>query len=172
MSNKSPIFPMPQPHHFNDYGFDPQIHHSQVLQQSRKHKKDTTSAIDGPLRFKLQKPFSKDDQSSQKKAKTKKHWWRNTLLFFGRSKWAPNGEKELDESGIHRAKAEAPRGSISGPVYMTETSGSTTPCRTTSGWNSGPLAGISSPYVCLKELNMEQQQYRASTSSLPIYLVT
>lgn len=30
MSNKSPIFPMPQPQHFSDYGFDPQIDYFQV----------------------------------------------------------------------------------------------------------------------------------------------
>ncbi|GMJ02072.1 hypothetical protein like AT5G49170 [Hibiscus trionum] len=170
MSNKSPI---PQSHHFNDYGFDPQIHHSQVLERSGKQKKEMITAIDGPLQFKLEKPFSKDDRSNQQKAKTKKHWWRNALLLFGRRKWAPNGEKNRlddgDESGI-----KAPRGSISGPIYMTETgsSGSTTPSRTTSWLNSIPLAGISTPYVSLKELNMEQQPYRVSTSSLPIYLVT
>lgn len=31
MSNKSPIFPMPDPQHFSDYGFDPQIDYFQVL---------------------------------------------------------------------------------------------------------------------------------------------
>lgn len=30
MSTKSPIFPIPQPHHFSDYGFDPQIDYFQV----------------------------------------------------------------------------------------------------------------------------------------------
>lgn len=30
MSTKSPIFPMPEPHHFSDYGFDPQIDYFQV----------------------------------------------------------------------------------------------------------------------------------------------
>lgn len=30
MSNKAPIFPMPEPQHFSDYGFDPQIDYFQV----------------------------------------------------------------------------------------------------------------------------------------------
>lgn len=31
MSNKAPIFPIPEPQHFTDYGFDPQVDHFQVL---------------------------------------------------------------------------------------------------------------------------------------------
>lgn len=34
MSNKSPIFPMPEPQHFSDYGFDPQIDYFQVSLKS------------------------------------------------------------------------------------------------------------------------------------------
>lgn len=30
MANKSPIFPIVEPQHFSDYGFDPQIHYFQV----------------------------------------------------------------------------------------------------------------------------------------------
>ncbi|XP_038991730.1 uncharacterized protein LOC120115027 [Hibiscus syriacus] len=163
---------MPQPHHFNDYGFDPQIHHFQVLEGSRKHKKETTSTVDGVVQFKLQKPFSEDYQSNRQKAKTKRYWWRNALFFFGRKKRVPSGERnQLDDD---RVSAKASRGLILGPLYMTERggSGSTTPCRPTSQSHSGPLAGISTPYVSLKELNMEQQPYRVSTSSLPIYFVT
>ncbi|PPR94404.1 hypothetical protein GOBAR_AA26263 [Gossypium barbadense] len=165
MSNKSPIFPMPEPHHFSDYGFDPQFHYFQVLEQARKHKKGTRDSIDS-LQFKLEKPISKDDP----KSKTKKYWWRNALLFFNWKKWSPNSNNQHD----NRAKAKALRASNSGPIYMIETSnnGSTTPYRTSSRPSSGPLTGISTPYISLRELNMEQQQHRVSTSSLPIYLVT
>ncbi|KAJ0046503.1 hypothetical protein Pint_05194 [Pistacia integerrima] len=71
MSNKSPIFPMPEPQHFTDYGFDPQIDYF--------HKKQSSRSIDS-LHFKLQKPISKDESKVKKtlhnKAK-KKRWWRN-----------------------------------------------------------------------------------------------
>ncbi|KAJ0106360.1 hypothetical protein Patl1_18998 [Pistacia atlantica] len=63
MSNKSPIFPMPEPQHFNDYGFDPQIDYFQcsvldsfvenkVLEEARKQKKESSRSIDS-LHFEL-----------------------------------------------------------------------------------------------------------------------
>ncbi|OMO98548.1 hypothetical protein COLO4_13826 [Corchorus olitorius] len=190
MSNKSPIFPMPEPQHFSDYGFDPQIDYFQVLEEARKHKRETSRSIDS-LHFKLQKPISKDDHSKKSsKAKKKKRWWKNALLFFKWKKWAPhhgsfhrdNIDLDLDlEPDVHRARARAFRASISGPVYITESrSGSSTPYRTTSRPSSGPLAGtmtpsrkgdLAIPYLSLRELNMEQNQ-RVSTSAMPIYLVT
>uniref|UniRef100_A0A5B7A7X8 Uncharacterized protein n=1 Tax=Davidia involucrata TaxID=16924 RepID=A0A5B7A7X8_DAVIN len=176
MSNKSPIFPMPEPQHFSDYGFDPQFDYFQVLEEARKHKRETSRSIDA-LHFKLQKPICKDDSK-----KNKKRWWRNALLFF-RWKWTHNEQRtsttDRDDHGVHRARAF--RGAISGPVYSTESpSGSTTPYRTTSRPSSGPLAGtltptrkgeVEIPYISLRELNMEQQ-HRISTSAMPIYLVT
>lgn len=100
MTNKTPIFPMPQPHHFTDYGFDPQIDYFQVhiinyintqapaayinnslshfvcqkmkvLEVARKHKRETSSRSIDALHFKLQKPISKDD--SKKILKNRKH---------------------------------------------------------------------------------------------------
>ncbi|KAE8730955.1 hypothetical protein F3Y22_tig00002841pilonHSYRG00071 [Hibiscus syriacus] len=138
---------------------------SQVLEQSRNHKKDTTRTV-GVVQFKLQKPFSEDDQSNPQKAKTKGYWWRNALLFFSRKKWASND----DDPG----SVKASRGLVLGPLYMTDAGGSdwTSPGRTIRQSHSSPLAGISTPYISLKEVNMEQQQYRVSTSSLPIYVVT
>ncbi|XVE82173.1 hypothetical protein DITRI_Ditri15bG0125600 [Diplodiscus trichospermus] len=191
MSNKSPIFPMPEPQHFSDYGFDPQIDYFQVLEEARKHKKETSRSIDA-LHFKLQKPISKDEQYSKKshKAKKKKRWWKNALLFFKWKKWTPSGSNHSDtldldldlEPDVHRARARAFRASISGPVYITESrSGSATPYRTMSRPSSGPLAGtltptrkedLEIPYLSLRELNMEQHHHRVSTSAMPIYLVT
>lgn len=179
MSNKSPVFPISDPQHFSDYGFDPQINYFQVLEEAMKHKRDTARSIDS-IHFKLQKPISKDD-SSRKKAHRpkKKRWWRNALLFF---KWRWANHRDTDDD-VHQARAQAFRASISGPVYWTETrSGSATPYRTTSRPSSGPLAGtltspakgdVDTPYLSLRELNMEQQlQRRMSTSAMPIYLVT
>ncbi|XVF28288.1 hypothetical protein REPUB_Repub15cG0017100 [Reevesia pubescens] len=191
MSNKSPIFPMPEPQHFSDYGFDPQFDYFQVLEEARKHKKETSRSIDS-LRFKLQNPISKDEQCSKKNhhhnhnAKKKKRWWKNALVFFKWKKWTPQYSNnhhrdtlDLDfdlDPDVHRERA-----SISGPVYITESrSGSSTPFRTTSRPSSGPLAGtltptrkedMEIPYLSLRELNMEQH-HRVSTSVLPIYLVT
>lgn len=104
------------------------------------------SSID-TLHFKLQKPISKDESSKKiKKNSSRKRWWRNALLFFKRTK--SNSEKisgadgYLDDDGeVHHRRPNL-RGSISGPVYITESrSGSNTPYRTTSRPSSGPLAG-------------------------------
>lgn len=209
MSNKSPIFPMPEPQHFSDYGFDPQINYYQVLfnsvfifwfftkfvtdrfsvffenkvlEEARKHKKEASSRSIDLLHFKLQKPISKEESKSKKSTK-KKRWWKNALLFF-KWRWIHNTHQhDLDlDHDVHHARARAFRASISGPVYITESrSGSSTPYRTTSRPSSGPLAGtltpvtkgdVQVPYLSLRELNMEQQQQRMSTSSVPIYLVT
>ncbi|BFG15060.1 uncharacterized protein Pyn_32177 [Prunus yedoensis var. nudiflora] len=180
MSNKSPIFPMPQPQHFSDYGFDPQIDYFQVLEEARRHKRETTRSIDS-IHFKLQKPISKDDPKKTHKAK-KKRWWKSALLFFKCVTHHHHGHNNRSEEDVHQARANAFRASISGPVYITESrSGSSTPYRTTSRPSSGPLAGTLSPasrgeldipYLSLRELNMEQQQQRNSTSAMPIYLVT
>ncbi|PON62009.1 hypothetical protein PanWU01x14_142110 [Parasponia andersonii] len=180
MSNKSPIFPMPQ--HFSDYGFDPQIDYFQVLEEARKHKRETIRSIDS-IHFKLKKPISKDDIKKTQNGK-KKRWWRCAMLFF-KWKWAytPHGHSTAHHGfeDVHQSRARAFRASISGPVYITESrSGSTTPYRTTSRPTSGPLAGtltppnkdeLDIPYLSLRHLNMEQQQ-RVSTSAMPIYLVT
>ncbi|KAK7836409.1 hypothetical protein CFP56_022561 [Quercus suber] len=73
MSNKSPIFPMPEPQHFSDYGFDPQIDYFQVLEEARKHKRETTRSIDS-IHFKLQKPISKDDLKKTHKSEPSLLW--------------------------------------------------------------------------------------------------
>ncbi|KAK7290372.1 hypothetical protein RIF29_04751 [Crotalaria pallida] len=199
MSNKSPVFPIPDPQHFSDYGFDPQINYFQVLEEAMKHKHETsaTRSIDS-IHFKLQKPISKDIDSRTKlhntKSKKKQRWWKQALFFF---KWKRphhhhhhhhhhyNHYHHHDQNDdVHQARARAFRASISGPVYLTESrssSGSTTPYRTTSRPSSGPLAGsltplpkgeMDIPYLSLRELTMEQQQQRLSTSAMPIYLVT
>ncbi|XP_058203188.1 uncharacterized protein LOC131317657 [Rhododendron vialii] len=175
MSTKSPIFPMPEPHHFSDYGFDPQIDYFQVLEEARKHKRETASRSIDALHFRLQKPISRDESHKRIK-KTKKRWWRNALLFF-RRKWVPCDADRDDGYGVHRCRGL--RGSISGPVYVTESrSGSSTPYLTTSRPSSGPLAGtltparkgeVEIPYISLRELNMDSS-HRIST--VPIYLVT
>ncbi|GAV64156.1 hypothetical protein CFOL_v3_07674 [Cephalotus follicularis] len=181
MSNKSPIFPMPEPQHFSDYGFDPQIDYFQVLEEARKHKRDTSSRSIDSLHFKLQKPISKEDSKSKKthnKAKKKK-WWKNALFFF-KCKWVPHNHDDLHHHrDVHHARAQAFRASISGPVYITESrSGSSTPYCTTSRPSSGPLStplgkeNVEIPYLSLRELNMEEQQQRMPTSAMPIYLVT
>ncbi|KAK6930195.1 hypothetical protein RJ641_004289 [Dillenia turbinata] len=186
MSTKSPIFPMPQPQHFSDYGFDPQIDYFQVLEEARKHKRDTSRSIDS-LHFKLQKPISKEETrrahhhaTSKKK---KRWWWKNALLFF-KWKWIQNENKDEYKNDVvpQAKKARTFRASISGPVYITEsrTGPTNTPCRTTSRPTSGPIAGtltptrkgdLEVPYWSLRELNMEQPR-RISTSAMPIYLVT
>ncbi|XP_057430353.1 uncharacterized protein LOC130723363 [Lotus japonicus] len=182
MSNKSPVFPMPDPQHFSDYGFDPQINYFQVLEEAMKHKHETARSIDS-IHFKLQKPISNDDSNRTKlhNSNKKKRWWRTALLFF---KWRrTTHHHHHHDSDVHQARARAFRATVSGPVYLTESrSGSTTPCRTTSRPSSGPLAGtlmppvkgaVDMPYLSLRELTFEQQQQqKVSPSAMPIYLVT
>jgi len=176
---------MPEPHHFSDYGFDPQIDYFQVLEEARKHKRESTRPIDS-IHFKLQKPISKDESKKTHKAK-KKRWWRSALLFF-KWKWVHHNGHGIggdNHEDVHLARARAFRASISGPVYFTESrsgSASATPYRSTSRPSSGPLAGtftppskdeVNLPYLSLRELNTEQQQQqRISTSAMPLYLVT
>ncbi|XP_047951585.1 uncharacterized protein LOC125196958 [Salvia hispanica] len=147
--NTSPIFPIPQPQHFTDYGFEPQLDYFQVLEEARKQKRERS--ID--LHFKLQKPISKDE-SSKKIKKTKKRWWRNALHFFKPPKVAPPVAD--GRCSIHR---------ISSPIYITESrSGASTPYR-----RHGEAAGV--PYFSLRELNAAES-HRISVAEMPIYLVT
>lgn len=153
-----------------------------VLEEAKKHK---SSSID-TFQFKLQKPISKDDlirTTLHKKNKNKKRWlWCKNALFFlkwrnwpvfavvGRCSGENDGDNEFDDSSdVHIARARNFRaGSISGPVYVTESwSGSTTPYR--------PMTTRSAvQYLSLRELTMERQQRITTTSSMsgPIYLVT
>ncbi|XAR48688.1 hypothetical protein NMG60_11031586 [Bertholletia excelsa] len=173
MSGKLPVFPIPEPQHFNDYGFDPQIDYFQVLEEARRHKRESSRSIDA-LHFKLQKPISKDDSRRSKNGK-KKRWWRNALLFL-RRKWAEYNDGDGDR-GIASTRGVF-RGSISGPVYVTESRSGH--CRTTSRPSSGPLAGsltparrgeVEIPYISLRDFNVETQ-HGISAPAMPIYLVT
>ncbi|XP_057547768.1 uncharacterized protein LOC130826205 [Amaranthus tricolor] len=170
--SKPPVFPIIEPHHFSDYGFDPQIDYFQVLEEARKHKKETTTRSIDTLHFKLQKPISKDDA----KKKRRQWWWKNAVLFF-KTKWAAQHTRASSIEYHHQPY----RGSISGPIYFTDSlSGSASPCRTTSRPTSGPLAGtltptrkgdLEIPYMSLKDLNMDAPHVM-SPAPMPIYLVT
>ncbi|KAL0457433.1 UNVERIFIED_CONTAM: hypothetical protein Slati_1082500 [Sesamum latifolium] len=103
----------------------------------------------------------------QEDQEDKKRWWRNALLFFKFPKWAPPGAAATRDLGGARHRI----GSISGPVYITESrSGSSTPY---SRAGSGPLmkGEMEIPYISLRELNMEENR-RVSGAATPIYLVT
>ncbi|KAL1334853.1 hypothetical protein HN51_063805 [Arachis hypogaea] len=177
MTTKSPIFPMPDPQHFSDYGFDPQLNYFQVLEEAMKHKRHPERSIDS-IRFKLHKPDIPNELHSI--STTKKPWWKNLFKW----KWT-HRHRHRHHQGLQQQPHQPSRASISGPVYFTHTrTGPTTsPYRTTARPCSGPLAGagtltptakgvghVGVPYPGLRELNMEQQ--RMSTSALPVYLVT
>ncbi|KAL5983682.1 hypothetical protein ACLOJK_017773 [Asimina triloba] len=202
MASKSPVFPMPQPQHFSDYGFDPQIDYFQVshvspistsavfpfpilpflpsdlqvLEEARKHKRESreSRSLDS-LHFKLQKPISKEE--SKKAKKKKKRWWRNALQFW-KWKWS---EEKLQQHGFGPSLAsDWPYNgrSASSPVYGVGEIGSWTP-----SWSrpsSGPLAGTWTPTrkgdLEIPYLSLREMNaeapQRISTSSMPIYLVT
>ncbi|KAL9240856.1 hypothetical protein vseg_015029 [Gypsophila vaccaria] len=176
-----PVFPMLEPQHFSDYGFDPQIDYFQVLEEARKHKRETIRSID-TLHFKLQKPITKDDQKMKSSKKKRRHcWWKNAVIFF-KSKWAAQHQRPSPLEYYHHHHHQTGVRSISGPIYVTESlsGGSTTPHRTASGPVSGPLAGtmtptkkgdLDIPYISLKDLNMDPPHVMSS-APMPIYLVT
>ncbi|OIT22183.1 PREDICTED: uncharacterized protein LOC109217930 [Nicotiana attenuata] len=112
-----------------------------------------------------------------KKNSHRKKWWRYALFFFKWNKRKPLNESPKYSNFHHRNVVLS--GSISGPVYITESrNGSNTPRRKTRRPFSGSLAGslipskkgdLEIPYVNLKEFNLDRQQ---TTSATPIYLVT
>ncbi|KAK1438416.1 hypothetical protein QVD17_04225 [Tagetes erecta] len=173
MRNKSPIFTIHEPQHFNDYGFDPQIDYFQVLEEARKHKRESSSsylsrsAID-TLHFKLQKPISKDENSKKIK-KSRKRWWKNALTFFKRKRTS-SSSSDNNNNNNNNVQLGAGGRTFSGPLYLTDSrSGSSTPYHRSST-SSGPLKGdlLDIPYI---SLNMDQT-HNISTSHMPIYLVT
>ncbi|KAF5801751.1 hypothetical protein HanPI659440_Chr06g0230051 [Helianthus annuus] len=159
MTNKSPIFTIHEPpHHFSDYGFDPQIGYFQVFEEARAHKRDSSSfrsAID-TLHFKLQKPVPRDDNKKIKKSR--KRWWKNALCFFKRKRTSTS----TPDDSLHRVY------SGSGPLYMADSRSG----HSKSSRYSGQLAGtINIPYIDLNEFNIDQT-HRISATHVPIYLVT
>ncbi|KAK9052937.1 hypothetical protein SSX86_029567 [Deinandra increscens subsp. villosa] len=189
MTNNSPIFTLHEPQHFSDYGFDPQIDYFQVLEEARKHKRETTfcssrSAIDS-LHFKLQKPISKEYENSKKIKKTRKRWWKNALHFFKRKRSNnSSSSSEVLTNNPHFVYGGAGVRTFSGPMYLAESSfsGCSTPNYHRSSASSRPPSGtvtpagkgdLDIPYVSLTELNMEQShKISAGSSVMPIYLVT
>lgn len=165
----------------------------QVLEEARKHKRETTrsntnsnTAID-TLHFKLQKPISRDESSKKiKKNNRRLRWWKNALHFF---KWKLASPATNNLALEQEVGAGVRWSALSGPIYVTESrsSGCSTPYNnnritTRGGPTSGPLAGNLSPaqrdemqipYICLRDVNemdhQQQQQYhhqlRISTSS-------
>nr|GEZ68844.1 serine hydroxymethyltransferase [Tanacetum cinerariifolium] len=141
MTNKTPIFPFHEPQHFSDYGFDSQIDYFQVLEEARKHKRDTTSrsTIEN-LHFKLQKPISKDETSKKIKKNRKQRWWKNALHFFKRKRTSSSSDKDYDNN-IQCMYGGQQHCTVSGPVYLADSrSGSATPYHRTSA-SRGLLAG-------------------------------
>ncbi|KAI0529570.1 hypothetical protein KFK09_002122 [Dendrobium nobile] len=158
MATKAPIFPMPIPHHYSDYGFDPEIDYFQALEEARRHgKKSDGSRSADALHFKLHKPISKEERTKSKK---RRQWWKNAFGLFWKS---------------GRSVGRSVGGRVpSGPLYATESM----PCRAVRA-NSGPLSAAEFmetqvPYFSLRDLNLlESNELSAGEATMrPIYLVT
>ncbi|KAL4202152.1 hypothetical protein AMTRI_Chr02g219630 [Amborella trichopoda] len=158
MTTKSPIFPMPEPQHYSDYGFDPQIDYFQVLEEAKKYKKEGRTFEAHELQ--VLKPLQRDEEK-----KSKKRWWKRSVFLFW--KWKRSETVSFREENIGY-NGGSTKNAVSGPVYGTE--GWRTPCRS-SRPSSGPLSGMvpELPYLNLKDLNYVQPRISTST---PIYLVT
>ncbi|XP_020589636.1 uncharacterized protein LOC110030973 [Phalaenopsis equestris] len=152
MATKTPIFPVATPQHYSDYGFDPQLHYFQALEESRRHgtkRSEGSRSCAESLHFKLQKPISKEERSKTKK---RRQWWKNAFGIF----WKRG-----------RSAVRVP----SGPLYVTESAA----CRT----NSGPLRaaefmGIEVPYFSIRDLDVMAGDgiFAGEYGVRPIYLVT
>ncbi|KAL6999928.1 hypothetical protein U1Q18_001081 [Sarracenia purpurea var. burkii] len=112
ISSSSPIFPMTEPHHFSDYGFDPQTDYFQVLEEARKHMREASRSVDA-LHFRLQKPIPKDE--SKKIKKNKRRWWRNALLSF-RGKWYRNDRPHQSSVQLTSPRVEVVSSHLTGPL--------------------------------------------------------
>lgn len=149
-----------------------------MLEEARRHRKRSEARSLDALHFKLQKPISKDDAKARKK---RRWWWKSALRFWKRAKASCD---DRDAGSAYRPKVSSPCPSypyqpVSGPLYATESAGSSTHCRT-SRPSSGQLAaaevgaaGI--PYFCLRDLNLVEDppiSASAAPTPMPIYLVT
>ncbi|MQM01313.1 hypothetical protein Taro_034068 [Colocasia esculenta] len=179
-SSKSPVFPMPEPQHYSDDGFDPRLHHFQAMDETTRHGNRETTFRDALGGFMLQKPTRlEDDQFGGGSPKNHRgsRWWRNTLLFFKRKRSrSTTGE---GRSGRHHAGQRIGGAPLTPacstlsypsspwPVYSTESSdaGSWTPYRSrvVTGWGcrlscAGPpgrrlaeVGNVEVPYLCLRD---------------------
>ncbi|CAM8940575.1 unnamed protein product [Rhodiola kirilowii] len=159
-----------EPHHFSEYGFDPQLDQFQMLEEARNQQRETLSR------------FIDDISNDKKKKKMKRRWWWNKA-FTTFLKWTTKPHLKRDEDrDVHMARARAFRSNFSGPLYMADSSRPTPPHHRSqpdmfggllSPGGGGTGSGCSSPYLSLRELNMERQNLqRMSASASPIYLVT
>ncbi|XAR57058.1 hypothetical protein NMG60_11025070 [Bertholletia excelsa] len=152
--NYYPVFPIPDP------AFDPQITYSQVLEEARKQKRESSRTTDA-----LQ---------CRRTRKGNRRWWRTVVLFFG-SRWSHGGCVGAGAGGHHRHRSIA----VSAPLYLVESRRAPAVAyRTTRRPASGPIAGtftpagkgeVEVPYVCLRELNEQAPQ---RSRYVPIYCVT
>ncbi|PKA62231.1 hypothetical protein AXF42_Ash016023 [Apostasia shenzhenica] len=170
MASKNPIFPMPESQHYSDYGFDPQIDYFLVLEEARRRGRRTEGLRSSDaLRFKLQKPISKDDRSKSKK---RRQWWKYAFgLFWKRGRAASAGGSVKVSAPMYVSASASPwcsrSRSPSGPLYATE-------CMNAAR-SSGPLFGDAGalPYVSLRDLTIaEDRRLSTGSSPMPIYLVT
>ncbi|KAK1390454.1 hypothetical protein POM88_018632 [Heracleum sosnowskyi] len=167
MSNMSPIFPMHDPQHYflTDYGFNPQFHYLQVLEEARKQKKERAAA---PTSHQFKKKHSSCSRS--------KRWLKNAFRFIkGKITHWPihQSSQELNDLG---SRVYHGRTALSGPLYMTESrSNSTAPNRTFRSRSSSdqhfPMSDKIIPYISLRQLNTDHHSRNITTTSLPIYLV-
>ncbi|XP_047337343.1 uncharacterized protein LOC124941122 [Impatiens glandulifera] len=164
---------MPEPNHFSDYGFDPQIDFFQGLEASRRNRRDNSSnnnnngmsrSVDSSFHFKLQKPISKDELRIRLKKQKQSKWWRNAFLFI-RKGWdysgcRPAAGQDHNTIGGVNNHALIWIGSTSpSPVFLTENS-------------STPEEEEEEEEIPYISLTAEPQLWRNSTSAMPLYLVT
>uniref|UniRef100_A0ACD5U2F5 Uncharacterized protein n=1 Tax=Avena sativa TaxID=4498 RepID=A0ACD5U2F5_AVESA len=199
----TPVFPFPAaaaetwpPHHFSDYGFDPQlICFSQPPETKRaaarrhQHEQQPPPPLE-PARFNLQKPISKKKHQHTPQhhsdKQQRRRWWSSAasaaLLFFRRpsSKSSPAARTAGTASSSSSCRTARTAFAPSVPLYFADDGGddSTPGCACWSpavrpGHLTAAELGVASfavPYVSLR--NVDLGGAGGVAPSMPIYLVT
>uniref|UniRef100_A0ACD5TGQ4 Uncharacterized protein n=1 Tax=Avena sativa TaxID=4498 RepID=A0ACD5TGQ4_AVESA len=197
----TPVFPFPAaaaetwpPHHFSDYGFDPQLlcfsrlpDTKRAASRRHQHQQPPPPPPLEPSRFNLQKPISKKHRHTQQHSeKQRRRWWSTAaskaLLFFRRpsSKSSPAARTAGTTSSSSSCRTARTAFAPSGPLYFADDGGddSTPGCACWSpavrpGHLTAAELGVASfavPYVSLRDVDLGGAGGVAP--SMPIYLVT
>ncbi|KAM0948507.1 hypothetical protein DsansV1_C06g0060131 [Dioscorea sansibarensis] len=158
--NKRSVFAMAERQHYSDYGFDPQLGFSQILEEAMERGNKLGLQSPDTFQFKLQKPMmstgeeeQEDSPGAKRKKKKKLGWWSwglpSPFLFWKKNDDKHNNKKNNNNNNNNNnEKRSAPycsspsyfRSAMSGPLHMESSAPASNPrCNRA---RSGPLGGL------------------------------